>query len=65
MIARGTITFEFNLDEDPIFEMFGGDMTVEDKINYFKETMADDLVQMSYQGHDLYNSIEMEIIDES
>lgn len=62
MIARGTITFEFNLEEDPIFEMFGEDMTIEDKINYFKETMAEDLIQMSYQGDDLYNCIKMEII---
>ena len=63
MIARGTITFEFNLDEDPIFEMFHNEATLEEKLDYFKETMAQDLVQMSYQGDDLYNCIEMEIIE--
>lgn len=63
MIARGSITFEFNLDEDPLFEMFGEDATLEEKLDYFRETMAQDLVQMSYQGDDLYNCIEMEIVN--
>jgi hypothetical protein len=63
MIARGTITFEFNLDEDPLFEMFSEEATLEEKLDYFRETMAQDLVQMSYQGEDLYNCIEMEIVE--
>jgi len=63
-IARGTITFEFNLDEDPYFEMFEEDASDEDKLDYFKETMAEDLVQMSYgSGSMLYDAIEMEIVE--
>lgn len=63
--VKGTITFLYNMDEDPYFEMFEEDASDEDKLNYFRETMAEDLVQMSYgSGSMLFDAIEMEIVNE-
>ena len=63
-VAKGTITFYYNMDEDPYFEMFeDGEMSDEEKIKYFRETMAEDLVQMSYDWPNLPDSIEMEIVN--
>lgn len=60
--VRGTITFLYNMDEDPYFEMFEEEATDEEKLNYFRECMAEDLVQMSYgDGSMLFDAIEMEI----
>jgi hypothetical protein len=64
MILKGTITFEFNADQDPIFEMFSEDHTLEEKIDYFREVMAEDLGQMSlYDNEALLNCIEMEVVE--
>jgi hypothetical protein len=63
-VAKGTITFHYNMDDDPYFEMFeDGETSDEEKIKYFRETMAEDLVQMSYDWPNLPDSIEMEIIN--
>lgn len=61
--VKGTITFLYNMDEDPYFEMFEEEASDEDKLNYFREAMAEDLVQMSYgDGSMLFEAIEMEIV---
>lgn len=61
--VKGTITFLYNMDEDPYFEMFEEEATDEDKLNYFREAMVEDLVQMSYgDGSMLFEAIEMEIV---
>ena len=52
------------MDEDPYFEMFGEEATEEDMLNYARETMAEDLVQMSYgSGAELFNCIDAEVIN--
>ena len=58
-IAKGTITFKYNMDEEPYFEMFEEEASDEEKIKYFKEIMAEDLVQMSSDW------IEMEIVEDA
>ena len=64
-IIRTSITFEFDVDQDPYLEMFGEDATVEELMDYARETMAEDLIQMSYgSGADLINAIEVEIIND-
>ena len=63
-IAKGTITFKYNMDEDPYFEMFEEEASDEEKIKYFRETMAEDLVQMSYDWPNLPDVIEMEIVED-
>ena len=60
-LAKGTITFIYNLDEDPLFEMVGDDWTDEQRLEYFTETMAEDVTQASYG--DLTPFIEMEIVN--
>ena len=63
-VIRASIVFEFNMDEDPYFEMFGEEATEEDMLNYARETMAEDLVQMSYgSGAELINCIDAEVIN--
>ena len=63
-IAKTTITFEFNMDEDPLFEMDEHEWSDEQKLTYFKEMMAEDLVTMSFgQGTELFNAIDVEVIN--
>lgn len=63
-IARTTIAFEFNLDEDPLFEMDEHEWSDEQRLTYFKEMMAEDLITMSYgSGAELFNAIDVEIIN--
>jgi hypothetical protein len=64
-IAKGTITFNYNMDEDPYFEMFEEEASDEEKIKYFRETMAEDLVQLSFDWPNLPDSIEMEIVEDA
>ena len=64
-IAKGTIIFNYNMDEDPYFEMFEEEASDEEKIKYFRETMAEDLVQLSYDWPNLPDSIEMEIVEDA
>ena len=64
-IAKGTITFKYNMDEDPYFEMFEEEASDEEKIKYFRETMAEDLVQLSYDWPNLPDVIEMEIVEDA
>ena len=45
-LAKGTITFYYNMDEDPYIEMFEEEASDEEKMQYFRETMAEDVVQM-------------------
>ena len=62
--VKATITFLYNMDEDPYFEMFEEDASDQDKLDYFRECMAEDLVQMSYgSGSMLFDAIETEIED--
>ena len=58
-IAKGTITFKYNMDEDPYFEMFEEEASDEEKIKYFREIMLEDLVQISPDW------IEMEIVEDA
>jgi hypothetical protein len=61
-IAKASITFLFNLDEDPLFEMDKHEWSDEQKLTYFKEMMAEDLIVMCHgSGAELINAIEMEI----
>tara|TARA_B110000503_G_scaffold62693_1_gene99233 strand:- start:637 stop:825 length:189 start_codon:yes stop_codon:yes gene_type:complete len=57
-LAKGTITFHYNMDEEPYLEMFEEGASDEEKIKYFRETMAEDLVQLSHDW------IEMEIVED-
>jgi hypothetical protein len=70
-LAKGTITFLYNLDEDPYFEMFeDGEFLLrqetsdEAKMKYFREAMAEDLIALSYDWPNLPDSIEMEIVED-
>lgn len=58
-IARGTITFIYNMDEDPLFDIVEEDWTDEKKIEYFTECMAEDIAQASFG--DISPYIEMTI----
>ena len=60
-LAKGTITFYYNMDEDPYFEMFGEEASDEEKIKYFRETMAEDIAQHVR----LLDSIEMEVVEDA
>jgi hypothetical protein len=60
-LAKGTITFYYNMDEDPYFELFEEEASDEEKIEYFRETMAEDIAQHVR----LLDSIEMEIVEDA
>lgn len=62
-VIRASITFEYNLDEDPYMEMFGEESTLEEKMQYVRETMAEDIRQMGYEYPMLEDSIDMEVVD--
>ena len=63
-IAKASVTFMFNLDEDPLFEMDQHEWSDEQRLAYFKEMMAEDLITMSYgSGAELINAIDVEIIN--
>lgn len=62
-IARASVVFEFLLDEDPLFEMDQHEWSDEQRLTYFKEMMAEDLITMSYgSGAELINAIDVEIV---
>jgi hypothetical protein len=64
-VIRTSIVFELNLDQDPLIEMLDEGMTDEELMEYAKETMMEDLIQMSYgSGQDLLNAIDVEIVNE-
>lgn len=60
-LAKGTITFYYNMDEDPYFELFEEEASDEEKIAYFRETMAEDIAQHVR----LLDSIEMEVVEDA
>jgi hypothetical protein len=63
-VIRTSIVFELNLDQDPLIEMLDEGMTDEELMEYARETMMEDLIQMSYgSGADLMNAIEAEVIN--
>lgn len=63
-LAKASVTFMFNLDEDPLFEMDQHEWSDEQRLTYFKEMMAEDLITMSYgSGAELINAIDVEIIN--
>jgi hypothetical protein len=64
-LAKGTITFYYNMDEEPYLEMFEEEASDEEKIKYFRETMAEDITQLSYDWPNLPDSIEMEIVEDA
>jgi hypothetical protein len=64
-LAKGTITFYYNMDEEPYFEMFEEEASDEEKIKYFREAMAEDISQLSYDWPNLPDSIEMEIVEDA
>jgi hypothetical protein len=53
------------MDEEPYFEMFEEEASDEEKIKYFRETMAEDIAQLSYDWPNLPDSIEMEIVEDA
>jgi hypothetical protein len=61
-VIRTSITFEYYPDEDPILDMMGEDATDEDLMAYARETMAEDICQVSF--HDVINAIDVEIIND-
>jgi hypothetical protein len=61
-IIRTSITFDYYPDEDPLLEMMGEDATDEDLMQYARETMAEDISQVSYA--DVINAIDVEFINE-
>lgn len=63
-IARASVVFEFQLDEDPLFEMDEHEWSDEQRLDYFKNLMAEDLINMSYgSGAELINAIDVEILN--
>jgi hypothetical protein len=60
-IARGEIVFEYYLDEDPHMELHGEELTVEEKLEYFLNTMVDDIIDLRYS--DIKPAIEMSIVE--
>jgi predicted sugar kinase len=58
-IAKGTIVFTYNLNEDPFPEKHEG-LTHEEIIKSLIEEMVEDVISMSYS--DLGPAIEMEIV---
>ena len=60
-IARGEIVFEYNLDEDPYMELHGEKMSNEEKLEYFLNTMVDDIIDLRYS--DIKPAIEMSIVE--
>ena len=64
-MAKGTITFYYNMDEDQYIEMFEEEASDEEKMQYFRETMAEDIAQLSYDWPNLPDSIEMEIVEDA
>ena len=61
-IARGTIVFEYYLDQDPYPERFEG-MSDEEIKQAMIEDMVEDVISISYS--DLAPCIEMELVDEA
>jgi len=59
-VVKGTITFEYNLDDE---EIFNDSNTDEEKLDYFKEIMVEDIQAMSFEWPTLQNVIEMEIVN--
>jgi hypothetical protein len=59
-IVKGTITFEYNLDDE---EIFNDSNTDEEKIDYFREIMVEDIQAMSFEWPTLQNVIEMEVVN--
>lgn len=61
-IIRATITFEYLVDED---EILSG-LSDADQIDYVKETTVEDIMNMDFgNSNDLYDSIEIEVINEN
>jgi hypothetical protein len=58
-VVKGTITFEYNLDDE---EIFNDSTTDEEKLDYFKELMVEDIQAMSFEWPTLQNVIEMEVV---
>lgn len=59
-IAKGTIVFTYNLNEDPFPEKHEG-LTREEIVKSLVEEMVEDIISMSYS--DLGPAIEMEIVE--
>jgi len=59
-IARGTIVFEYYLDQDPYPENLEG-MTDKEIIQAMIEEMVEDIISVSYS--DLAPCIEMELVE--
>jgi hypothetical protein len=59
-VVKGTITFEYNLDDE---EIFNDSATDEEKIDYFREIMVEDIQAMSFEWPTLQNVIEMEVVN--
>ena len=61
-IIKATITFEYLVDED---EILSG-LSDADQIDYVKETTVEDIMNMDFgNSNDLYDSIEIEVINEN
>jgi|SaaInlV_120m_DNA_3_1039746.scaffolds.fasta_scaffold11645_3 hypothetical protein len=60
-IARGVITFEYNFDEDPHMELYGEEMSDEEKLEYFLNTMVDDVIDLRHS--DIKPAIEMSLVE--
>lgn len=60
-IARGVITFEYNFDEDPHMELHGEKMSDAEKLEYFLNTMVDDVIDM--RNSDIKPAIEMSVVE--
>jgi hypothetical protein len=61
-IIKATITFEYLVDEN---EILSG-LSDADQIDYVKETTVEDIMNMDFgNSNDLYDSIEIEVINEN
>lgn len=59
-VIRASISFEYYPEEDELMS----DLTEEERLEYVRETVADDIRQMGYEWPMLENSIEIEVVDE-
>lgn len=59
-VIRGTLTFEFVVDEDEVMM----DMWEAEQIEYVKESIVEDIMGMNFgNSNDLYDAIEIEVIN--
>jgi hypothetical protein len=61
-VLRATITFEYLVEEDELMS----EMSDEEQVEYVKESTVEDIMTMGFgNSDDLYQGIEVEVINDS